>query len=137
MEGCKLINVKKITENDGSLLVMEEGHDIPFPIKRIFCIMNVAEGKSRGDHATKKTKLILFPIAGSCEVEVDNGKEKELFLMNDATQGLYISEMIWRSMRNFTDDCVMMAVCDRCFEVGNETYDDYDEFLAELKKVGI
>ena len=132
MQGVKLINIKKVTEEDGSLLVMEEGNQIPFAIKRIFMVMNVAQGKSRGDHATKKTKLILFPVSGSCRVVVDNGSERETFLMNDAAKGLCIDEMIWRSMQDFSRDCVMMAVCDRAFEPGNETYDDYDEYLKAL-----
>ena len=41
--------------------------------------------------------------------------------------------MIWRTMKNFTPDCIMMAMADRPFEVGNETYDDYDEFLRALE----
>lgn len=134
MKGVKLIEIKKVVEPDGTLTVMEEGKQIPFIIKRIFMVMNVADGKSRGDHATKKTKLILFPVYGSCNVIVDNGREKETYVMNDASKGLYIDEMIWRSMQNFSKDCVMMAVCDRPFEPGNETYDDYNEFLKALGK---
>ena len=134
MKGVKLIEIKKVVELDGTLTVMEEGKQIPFAIKRIFMVMNVAEGKSRGDHATKKTKLILFPVSGSCNVIVDNGKEQETYVMNDASKGLYIDEMIWRSMQKFSKDCVMMAVCDRPFEPGNETYDDYNEFIKALEK---
>ena len=134
MKGVKLIDIRKVVESDGTLVVMEEGNQIPFAIKRIFMVMNVADGKSRGDHATKKTKLILFPVSGSCTVVVDNGSEKESFLMDDAAKGLYIDEMIWRSMQNFSKDCVMMAVCDRPFEPGNETYDDYNEYLKAIGK---
>ena len=134
MKGVKLIDIKKVVESDGTLIVMEEGNQIPFAIKRIFMVLNVADGKSRGDHATKKTKLILFPVSGSCNVVVDNGTEKETFFMNDPSKGLFIEEMLWRSMQNFTKDCVMMAVCDRPFEPGNETYDDYNEFIKALGK---
>ncbi len=134
MKGVRFIDIKKVVENDGTLTVMEEGNDIPFEIKRIFMVMNVAAGKSRGDHATKKTKLILFPVSGSCNVIVDNGFEKECYLMDDPSKGIYIEEMIWRSMINFSKDCVMMAVCDRKFEPGNETYDDYNEYLKAAGK---
>lgn len=134
MKGVKLIDIRKVVESDGTLVVMEEGTQIPFAIKRIFMVMNVADGKSRGNHATKKTKLILFPVSGSCNVVVDNGTEKENFLLNDPSKGLYIDKMLWRSMQNFTKDCVIMAVCDRPFEPGNETYDDYKEFIKVLGK---
>ena len=53
--------------------------------------------------------------------------------MDDDTKGLYIDEMVWRSMYDFTPDCVMMAICDRPYEPGNETYEDYDEYLNALR----
>ncbi len=130
----KLISIKAVQESDGRLLVVEEGSPIPFEMKRLFWVRDVVAGASRGEHATKKTKLILIPVTGSCDVEVDTGSAKETIHMDDPTKGLYIDEMIWRTMKNFTPDCVMMAICDRPFEPGNETYDDYDEFLEALKK---
>lgn len=129
-----LVELTTVVEADGTLIAAEAGRQIPFPIQRIFCVKNVAEGKSRGDHATKKTKLVLLPVSGSCEVMVDDGEKQEVFLMNSSSQGLYIDEMIWRSMRNFTPDCVMLAMADRVFDPGNETYDDYEEYREALKR---
>lgn len=134
MQGVQLVDIKKVVEPDGTLMVMEEGKPIPFAIKRIFFVRDVAEGKSRGDHATKKTKLILFPVTGSCTVVVDNGHEKESYVMDNPSQGLYIEAMIWRSMQGFSKGCVMMAVCDRPFAPGDETFDSYDEYLQALGK---
>lgn len=129
MEGCKFVDVKVVCEDDGKLLVVEKDNPIPFDIKRIFVIKNVVEGKSRGDHATKKTNLILIPLVGSCKIKLDNGEEKIVYDLNDSEKGLYIKNMVWRSMYDFTKDCVLLAVCDRTFEVGNETYANYEEFL--------
>lgn len=133
MEKWKLIKIKKVTEPDGTLYVMENNREVPFDTKRVFLVANVADGKTRGDHATKKTRLILFPVSGSCKVVVDDGTTVEKFEMNDPATGLLIEPMVWRSMQEFTPDCVMMAVCDRPFEPGNETYDNYDEFLDMVR----
>ncbi len=133
VKGCQRVEARLVTENDGQLWVAEENNKVPFPIKRVFCVMNVAAGKSRGDHATKKTKLILFPISGSCDVVADDGTNRETFHMDDPTKGLCIDPMIWRNMRNFTPDCIMMALCDRPFAPGDETYDDYEEYLKALQ----
>mgnify|MGYP004531173721 FL=1 len=132
---CYFIDIKSVQENDGRLLVVEHaGNPLPFDIKRIFWVRDVITGARRGEHATKKTKLVLIPIAGNCDVEVDDGTEKKTYHMDDPTKGLYIDEMIWRTMKNFSADCVMMAVCDRVFEPGEETFDDYNEFLEALKR---
>lgn len=128
-----LVDIRCVEEADGKLIVAESGAQVPFDIKRVFCVKDVAEGQERGTHATKKTKLILVPLAGSCEVEVDTGTKKETFYMDSPTKGLYIDEMIWRTMRKFTPDCIMMALADRAFDAKDETYNDYEEFLAAVK----
>lgn len=130
-----LINIRSVQEHDGRLLVVEENNNpLPFEIKRIFWVRDVIKGARRGEHATKKTKLVLIPITGSCDVEVDDGNEKKVWHMDDPTKGLYIDEMIWRTMTNFSSDCVMMAVCDQVFLPGEETYDDYEQYIEALKK---
>lgn len=133
MEGCNFIDIRVVEENDGKLIVTEQNNNVPFEIKRVFIIKDVVEGKSRGDHATKKTNLILIPLVGSCDITLDDGKEKETYILNDCHKGLYIKNMVWRSMFNFTKDCVLLAVCDREFVPGNETYDDYNVFLGAVK----
>ena len=54
--------------------------------------------------------------------------------MDDPTKGLYLDAMLWRAMRNFKDGCVMEALCDLPYAPGDETYDDFDEFLKALGK---
>lgn len=130
-----LIDIKAVQEFDGRLLVVEENNNpLPFQIKRIFWVRDVIKGARRGEHATKKTKLVLIPVSGSCDVEVDDGCNKKVWHMDNPTKALYIDEMIWRTMTNFSPDCIMMAVCDHVFAPGEETYDDYNEFLEALKK---
>lgn len=132
-----LIDIRRNVEADGELLVVEHNNNpLPFDIKRVFWVCNVIEGARRGEHATKQTKLVLVPVAGSCDVEVDDGKQKFTYHMDDPTKGLYIDEMLWRTMYNFTPDCVMMAFCDHVYAPGNETYENYDEYLEALNGIG-
>ena len=134
MEKWKRVQIKKAAEPDGILYVLENNREIPFDIQRVFLVANVQQGKTRGDHATKRTRLVLFPVSGSCNVVVDDGETKESFQMNDPSEGLLIEPMVWRSMQEFTPDCVMMAVCDRQYEPGNETWDDYQTFLEIIRE---
>lgn len=134
MEKWRRVRIKRAAEEDGTLFVMERNREVPFDIQRIFLVTNVKKGKTRGDHATKKTRLILFPVSGACKVIVDDGKIKEAFEMNDPSEGLLIEPMVWRSMQEFTPDCTMMAVCDRPFDPGNETWDDYQIFLEKVRE---
>ena len=130
---CYFVDIRSNQEADGRLLVVE--HDtqaIPFEIKRIFWVRDVIAGAERGQHATKRTKLVLIAVTGSCDVVVNDGKSEKTFRLDDPTKGLYIDEMLWRTMKNFTPDCVVEAVCDCEYAPGDETYEDYDEYLKAL-----
>ena len=131
-----MIDIRSNQEADGRLLVVEGNTEaIPFEIKRIFWVRDVIAGAARGQHATKRTKLVLIAVTGSCDVQVDDGKEKKIYHLDDPTKGLYIDEMLWRTMLNFTPDCVVEAICDHPYAPGDETYEDYDEYLKALEPV--
>ena len=130
-----MIDIRSNQEEDGRLLVVEgETSGIPFEIKRIFWVRDVKAGARRGEHATKRTKLVLIAVTGSCDVTVNDGKEEITYHLDDPTRGLYIDEMLWRTMMNFTPDCVVEAICDQPYAPGDETYEDYEEYLAALKE---
>lgn len=130
-----MIDIRSNREADGRLLVVEGNTDaIPFDIKRIFWVRDVIPGAQRGQHATKKTKLVLIAVCGSCDVEVSDGKNETVYHLDDPTKGLYIDEMLWRTMKNFTPDCVVEAVCDHPYDPKEETYDDWDEYIRALER---
>ena len=133
---CCYVNIRSNQESDGRLLVVESGSEaIPFEIKRIFWVRDVIKGAERGQHATKQTKLVLIAVTGSCDVVVHDGREEKTYRLDDPTKGLYIDEMLWRTMKNFTPDCVVEAVCDHPYAGRDETYDDFDEYLEALKSL--
>ena len=127
------VNIRSNQEDDGRLLVVEGGTEaIPFEIKRIFWVRDVIAGAERGQDATKRTKLVLIAVTGSCDVVVNDGKNETTYRLDDPTKGLYIDEMLWRTMKNFTPNCVVEAVCDHPYAPGDETYEDYEEYLEAL-----
>lgn len=132
---CCFVDIRSNQEADGRLLVVESNSTaIPFEIKRIFWVRDVIPGAERGQHATKQTKLILIPITGSLDVTVHDGKEEKTYHLDDPTKGLYIDEMLWRTMKNFSEGCVVEAICDHPYAGRDETYDDFDEYLKALKE---
>lgn len=129
-----MININSYIEEDGILSVIEQP-EIPFDVKRIFWVHSTSDDAVRGNHATINTKLILAAVSGSCDVTVDDGNEKAIIHLDNSKEGVFINNMIWRSMSNFSDDCVVMAFCDQKYASGGgiETIDDYDVFLNEIK----
>lgn len=128
------VDIRENREQDGRLIVVEGQTDtIPFDIKRIFWVRDTADGAVRGEHATKRTRLVLIAVVGSVDVVVHDGNTEKIYRLDDPTRGLYIDKMLWRSMTHFSEGCVVEAICDHPYAGADETYDDFEEYLQAIR----
>ena len=91
----KLLDFKIIGDERGSLIAFEENHNIPFDIRRVYYIFGTDPKMIRGKHAHKSLDQLLISISGSCKIMLDDGCEKEEFLLNNPEKGLYIKGFLW------------------------------------------
>ena len=75
---CRIIDIRKYSDNRGYLSVIEGGEDIPFEIKRIYYLYMVPEA-ARGAHAHKDLQQLLVATSGSVDITLDDGHEKKTF----------------------------------------------------------
>ena len=116
MKAWKTVELKEVPAPDGVLCVVEGGRDIPFEIRRAFWISGVPHGVSRGNHAMRRTRMLLCAVSGTCEVALRCGGAEETVLLDGRGAGLLIEPQAWRSMCAFSDDCVLLVLCDRYYE---------------------
>lgn len=112
----------------GSLIALESEQEIPFDIKRVFYVYGTQKGISRGNHAHHKTKEFLVAVSGSCRVILDNGKGKIAYDLNKPNIGLFKDKLIWITMDNFSEDCVLLVLCDVYYDESDYIM-EYDKFL--------
>ena len=115
----------------GKLIALEENKEIPFDIKRIFYIYNTTD-LPRGQHAHYETKQYLIALNGSCKVTLDNGKEKVTFLLNDKNKGLFQDKLVWGTMHDFSDDCILLVLANDIYKA-DDYITTYDKFLEVVK----
>ena len=132
LEKAKLIEIKKVQDPRGSLSVIEEKSDIPFNIKRIYYMYDIAEGADRGHHAMKTQCKFLIAMHGAFDVILKDGKSKAKFHLNRPNQGLLIPGGLWREMHNFTSGAVCVVLADEIF-IETDHIRDYDAFLTYKK----
>lgn len=120
-------------DDRGQLVALEERKDIPFDIKRIYYIYDTLAGVRRGFHAHKNLQQILICVHGSCKIHLDNGFETEEVLLDKPTEGLYISNNMWREMYDFSPDAVLMVLASELYDE-SDYIRDYDEFLRFVKE---
>lgn len=117
-----------IGDERGSLVSLEENKNIPFDIKRVYYIFDTKKGVTRGKHAHKKLEQILICTSGSCDILLDDGKQKQTTKLDKKNIGLYIGINIWREMFNFSEDCILMVLASDYYDE-SEYIRDYEEFL--------
>ena len=98
---------------------VEGGKDIPFEIKRVYYIYHTKPDVRRGCHAHKSLKQVLICMKGSCNILLDDGTERQEIRMDIPGKGLFIGEMVWREMYDFSPDCVLVVLA-------SEHYDEDD-----------
>ncbi|ECD7011951.1 WxcM-like domain-containing protein, partial [Salmonella enterica subsp. enterica serovar Cotham] len=62
----KFIPLQTHGDDRGSLVALEEGHNIPFKIKRVYYIFDTKKGVHRGFHAHKNLKQVVIAVRGNC-----------------------------------------------------------------------
>ena len=131
-KGCFLVQLPRVSDERGNLAFGEAEQHIPFPIKRVFWTYGIKEGNMRGDHAHKTCKMVLFPIGGSFDIELDDGENTLLLHMRDSSLGVYIPPLVWCRLMNFTENAACISLASE--EYRSEDYiHDYDEFKRLLK----
>lgn len=132
IDDCKIIDIRRYTDNRGYLSVVENGIDIPFEIKRIYYLYMVPE-VARGAHAHKELQQLLIATSGSVDVIMDDGRNKKTFHLDKPWKGLYVPSGLWRDLENFSGGAVLLCLASEKYDAADYIR-DYDEFL-QYKKV--
>ena len=124
--------MRVLGDDRGSLVAVEAEKDVPFAIARVYYIFGTKEGVERGFHAHKILQQLAVAVRGSCTMLLDDGKEKTEIQLDAPDKGLYIGPGIWREMKNFTEDCVLLVFADQHYDEADYLR-KYEDFLAFLQ----
>ncbi len=132
----QLLNIPKILDERGNLSFIEKGNSLPFSIKRTYWIYDVPGGEIRGGHAFKKQKELIVALSGSFDVVLHNGITEQRFSLNRSYIGLYIPNMYWRRMENFSTNAVCLVLASTSYQE-MDYIRDFESFLIEQKNGNI
>jgi len=106
----KWVDFPSLGDDRGSLVAMEGVQAIPFDAKRVYCIFGTQKDVTRGLHAHLALKQVMVCITGSCEILLDDGKNRESVWLDSPTKGLLVEGLVWREMSRFSSDCVLLVI---------------------------
>ena len=130
-ERCPVIEFNDLGDERGKLVVIEGNESIPFEIKRVFYIYGSDASVVRGQHANRDSQFVLINVAGTSKVRVTDGKQEEIIELNRPMMGVYIPQMVWKDMYDFSEDSVLLVLASTHYD-GREYIRDYEEYLKEV-----
>ena len=127
MKEVKIIPLPKILDPRGNLSFFENSKQIPFDIKRTYWIYDVPGGEMRGSHAFKDSHEFIIALSGSFDVILNDGYNELKYSLNISYYGLYVPNLLWRSMENFSTNSLALIVSSILYDTADYIR-DFDEF---------
>ena len=127
LNNVQLIELPKILDDRGNLTFIEGDKHIPFKIERTYLIYDVPGGGIRGGHAYIELMEFVVALSGSFDVVLDDGIEKKTYSLNRSYYGLYVPNMIWRSLENFSTNALCLILASQKYNE-NDYLRDHNEY---------
>ena len=126
-----IIDLPKIADQRGNLTFIEGNRHIPFSLRRTYYLYDVPAGAMRGGHAHRKTEEFIIAASGSFTVVLDDGKRRRKYFLNRPHYGLYVPQLVWRELENFSSGSICLVVASEEYDE-SDYYREYDEFKTAL-----
>lgn len=120
----------------GQLIALEGASEqIPFEIKRVYYIFDTTPGTTRGKHAHRELKQVLICLSGACTIvcEMPDGA-MSAHRLDWPNKGLLIEGLVWRQMKDFSKDAVLMVLASEHYDEADYIR-DYDAFRRTSREV--
>ncbi|MBT2374821.1 dTDP-4-dehydrorhamnose 3,5-epimerase [Pseudomonas fluorescens] len=128
----RLVDLKIIGDERGSLISLEAGNILPFDVKRVYYIFGTLAEVSRGFHAHKNLLQLAVCVSGKCRMVLDNGTHTEDVWLDSPSKGVFINNLIWREMHDFSEDCVLVVFASEKY-AESDYIRNYDDFIRIVK----
>jgi UDP-2-acetamido-3-amino-2,3-dideoxy-glucuronate N-acetyltransferase len=131
VKNAKIIILPRIVDLRGCLTFGEVSQHLPFEPKRYFIVYNVPSIEVRGEHAHKEQQQFLVCVKGSCSVVLDDGKNRDEVILDQANMGLYIPALVWSVQYRYTPDAILLVLASDVYQA-EDYIRNYDEYLKRV-----
>jgi hypothetical protein len=122
----EVIDLPKVEDERGNLTFVEN-NQIPFDVKRVYWIYDVPGGQKRGGHAFEEQREVIVSLSGSFDVVINDGSDEGRFHLNRSYYGLYVPDLLWRHMENFSTNAVALVLSSTLYSA-DDYIRDFDFF---------
>jgi UDP-2-acetamido-3-amino-2,3-dideoxy-glucuronate N-acetyltransferase len=131
VNGVRLIALERHEDLRGRLTVAQRDATLPFEPRRVFFVFGVPTREVRGAHAHRSLHQLLVCCTGQCSVVVDDGRNRQEFLLADPGVALLIPPLVWGVQYRFSPDATLVVLASEEYD-DSEYIRDYDVFLRSI-----
>ena len=125
--------LKTHSDKRGCLTIVEEGHEIPFDIQRVYWIHSVPQGEERGYNSNTEMYEYVVAVNGCVDITLEDINGRRDYHLDAKDKGLLIPPDTWDEIRNFSPDAVLLVMASH--DYNPDTYiNSYEEFLNHINK---
>lgn len=125
----KLVKIRSLSDERGVLSVADSEDDLPFVPRRVYWLHGGTVGTVRGGHAHRKLEQLLVAMSGTYEILVDDGQRRQVVRLETPTDGLLITPVVWREIRQASPAASLAVLASLPFDAADYIH-DYAEFLS-------
>ena len=129
--GVQVTRLPSVPDLRGNLSFGEFERHIPFSTKRFFLIYDVPSRELRGEHAHLANHQFLICVNGSVNALVDNGKEREEFVLDSPNIGIHIPPLVWGTQYKYSEGAILLVFASHLYEA-TDYIRDYQDFLTHV-----
>jgi len=127
-----LHELREVQDMRGNLSVGDFGDQIPFQAARYFLVYDVPSKEIRGEHAHRQCAQFLISVKGSIHAVADDACNREEFVLDKPSLGLFLPPMTWGIQYRYSPDAVLLVFASERYDPADYIR-DYGEFLKLVK----
>ncbi|RYG62357.1 MAG: WxcM-like domain-containing protein [Alphaproteobacteria bacterium] len=117
---------------DGSVSFLQEGEPLAFTPRRMYYLHNIPTGMTRGAHAHRELQQTIWAIHGSFKMVLDDGRNRQEYILDNPTRALYIPKGLWRELYDFSPGAVCAVLASLEYDE-SDYIRDYNEFTTYVR----
>ena len=123
----QLLEFDKIGRLELGYLTSLENSKLPFDVKRVYWTYYTPDAVTRGHHAHKELKQLIFAVAGTITMTLESIKGViTTYTLSSPNIGLFIPKLHWRTIK-MSHNAVLLCLASEEYDEADYIR-DYDEF---------
>lgn len=130
--GPRFIALQTVDEPRGNLAVLEEGGQLPFPLRHVEWSYPSPGTHEHQGLACRHSEQVVVAVSGSFDAVVDDGTDRGVYAMNRPNRALYVPPGHWCELHNVSANAVRLVAAS-LDPTDDELAHDRDDYLQWLR----